>query len=522
MRMEEWKEKYGNQRPLKKVLEKIMKEIGAEMIERKPAFKDCVVSGTCLTDGCENKYKLITHSLVEVGPFCSFCKRFRKPLRENRQLLKDHRPDVYQSIIHCEIDKDLLTMGMNVVATYQCKEACSRCETHHVWSSTINKRNLPSKFGNCPFCSGNQLCPCMKEGEFRCYMCKKIKKDEERSPGNTRCRICTRMMNDGDKKKMIHYLWQRTSSIMKRCENKCGDLTEQHLMEKYENQGGLCFISGIPLALGTFHDWQISVERVVEKGGRYSNDNTVLICREFQSGSRQFTQEIWDDMCALILGAEEEQEDKEMLEELIQKEINTPTPKRRIERRTKKEMVPNEDGKRMCKDCKEWKAEEEMGHRRSVICKACRIVVRNKIKATFHGRLHYMYKTAEHGHVKRKLEFTITEHDLESVYLKQRGRCLYSKIPLEFSGQYQMSLERVDPKKGYLPDNIGLIVLGLNSSDWTRMQHEKDTRDGSSGWNREKLLSAVKQNPRTITPSPSSVLAVLQKLEEERNKFLQT
>ena len=108
------------------------------------------------------------------------------------------------------------------------------------------------------------------------------------------------------------------------------------------------------------------------------------------------------------------------------------------------------------------------------------------------------------------------EQDIENTYLKQHGRCLYSGIPLGFSGQYQMSLERVDPKKGYHPENIALIVLGLNVADWSRVQHEEDARDGSSGWNRNKLLWAVQQNPRQIIPKTSSVLEILEQLRLER------
>jgi len=512
--MEEWKQKYGNENPKKELLEKIIEEVGATIVKQNLSFKDNIVSGKCMFDGCDNQYEKTAKSLINWGgPFCDFCVRFRK---HTDKLIKNCRKDVYDSIVSCEIDKDLLTIGMNVVATFQCGEKCSRCETSHEWSSTINKRIVPSKFGNCPFCSGNRVCQCVQEDEFRCYICKKIKENKERHGDTTRCKLCARQMNDGDKKKMIHYLWQRTRAIMKKNKHKCGNLTERCLLEKYDNQEGRCYISGIEMALGTFHDWQISVERV-DENGPYSNDNVVLICREFQHGCRQYSREIWDEMCALVIGVQEE--DTETIDQMIREEIDTPDYELPLPPKPD-HPTTKEDGTRFCKYCQEWKALDEMAYKHSSNCKNCRKTRRDERKSTFHGRIHYMYMTAKEGHVKRKLEFTITEKDIEKTYLEQYGRCFYSKIPLGFSGQYQMSLERIDPTKGYIQGNIALIVLGLNVSDYSRVQHEDDQRNGSSGWNRTKLLWAVEQNPRRpIASKSSSVIDILEKLRMERQKL---
>lgn len=517
MKVEEWREKYGDQNPTKQVLEKIITEVDATIVKRDIVFAKQTVSGKCLSEGCENTYeKTVPYLLKGVGPFCDFCKRYKEPLKETQQLIKDSCPDVYNSIVQCDVDKDLLTIGCTTMATYRCGEQCTRCETPHEWSSIIRKRIEPSKFGNCPYCSGNRSCPCMKEGDFRCYICKRIKQEVERSGSTTRCKLCSRSMNDGDVKKVIRYLWQRTHSIMQRDQHKCGDLTEQHLHEKYVNQQGLCHISGIRMGLGTFINWQMSVERIVEKGGTYNNDNVVLICREFQHGSRQFSKDVWDDMCSLILGVEEE--DGEEIDRLIQQEMETPVYNLPVP--PKPNHSTTKDGKRFCKYCNEWKEVEKMAYQKASKCKICRKKGRDWQKATFHGRFHYLFQTAKHGHRKRNLEFTITEQDIEQIYLKQHGRCLYSKIPLAFSGQYQMSLERVDPKKGYIPENIALIILGLNTTDYTRIQHEDDERNGSSGWNENKLMWAVQQNRRQIIPKSSSVLDILKKLRDDREKII--
>lgn len=518
MKIEEWKQTYQHQKPKKELLEKIMKEVDAVIVKQGKCFYFHIVSGKCMFDECNNTYKKSVPYLIKRGgPFCDFCMRYRRPLKDTQHLIKTHRPDIYNTIVECEIDKDLLTIGSSTMATFQCGKNCSRCEKPHRWSSTIRRRILPSKFGNCPFCSGNRNCACIQENEFRCYLCKKIKQNEERAGSTTRCKLCSRSMNDGDKIKMIRYVWQRTHSIMKRKKKKCGDLTEQHLHCKYDEQEGKCYISGIKLALGTFHDWQLSVERVIQEGGQYSNENTVLICREFQNAPRQFSREVWDEICALVLGIEDEtNENIEMIDQLIQEEINTPQYELLLP--PKPDHPTTKDGKRFCKYCNEWKTNEEMAYQNASLCKKCRKHRRDQTKSTFHGRIHYLYKTAQFSHVKRKLDFTITETDIENIYLRQHGRCFYSRIPLGFSGQYQMSLERVDPTKGYIHDNIALIILGLNVGDWTRVKHQEDERDGSSGWNRKKLLWAVKQNPRPILPKTSSVLEILEKLKMDRQK----
>jgi len=515
MKMEEWKQQYADENPTKELLEKILKEVGAIMIKKAICFKDNIVSGKCMFDGCDNQYEKTAKSLlIWGGPFCDFCIRYKK---DTQKLIKDNRPDVYKTIISCEFDKDLLTIGMNVVATFQCGEKCSRCETPHEWSSTINKRIVPSKFSNCPFCSGNRKCACIKEWEFRCYICKKIKEDQERDGGTTRCKLCARQMNDGDKKKMIRYIWRNTHIIMKQNTRKNGDLTEQCLLEKYDNQEGICYISGIHMALGTFHDWQISVERI-DENSPYSNNNIVLICREFQHGCRQYSREVWDEMCALILGISNNIEDDHKIDEMIQSEIHTPNYNLPLPRKPE-HPTTRDDGKRFCKYCSQWKNQEEMAYKKASKCKECRKIERDKQKSTFHGRIHYLFRTALENHTRRNIEFAITEQDIESIYLKQHGRCHYSGIPLGFSGQYQMSLERVDPKKGYIPENIALIVLGLNVGDYSRVQHQDDQRNGSSGWNQKKLLWAVGQNPRPITPKSSSVISVLKTLRMERQNI---
>lgn len=95
-------------------------------------------------------------------------------------------------------------------------------------------------------------------------------------------------------------------------------------------------------------------------------------------------------------------------------------------------------------------------------------------------------------------EHSITIEDLYDQYLKQNGRYAYTNIPLTMSGFFQVSLERINVKKGYVKDNILLVITPLNVGYRSGMKKEDDDREGFSGWNREKLLYAVEQNPRVL------------------------
>jgi hypothetical protein len=57
----------------------------------------------------------------------------------------------------------------------------------------------------------------------------------------------------------------------------------------------------------------------------------------------------------------------------------------------------------------------------------------------------------------------------------------------------------------YIKDNILLILVSLNVGDWSVVKKDDDDREGFSGWNREKILWAVEQNPRYMVGQRVSV-----------------
>jgi hypothetical protein len=92
------------------------------------------------------------------------------------------------------------------------------------------------------------------------------------------------------------------------------------------------------------------------------------------------------------------------------------------------------------------------------------------------------------------LKCTITIEDLVGLYIKQQGRCYYSNVPFqyryipdgsEFDVLRQMSIERMNPKRGYEIDNICFCLLGLNTTDLSRIA--KYSNGGSCGWSKLKI-----------------------------------
>ena len=64
-------------------------------------------------------------------------------------------------------------------------------------------------------------------------------------------------------------------------------------------------------------------------------------------------------------------------------------------------------------------------------------------------------------------------------YIDQGGRCHYSNVPIypESHHPYRLSLERLNPMKGYSPNNIILIVIGLNGGVYGQFLNKNLTED---------------------------------------------
>lgn len=168
-----------------------------------------------------------------------------------------------------------------------------------------------------------------------------------------------------------------------------------------------------------------------------------MICLEFQHGRYQWDTELYRTFCSLYKGKTEASDDEK---DFIMQKIKGASRSKSF--RVRKIPVFSEE--------------------------------KNKSKSQYHALWRstlngYMYLLVNgaRGHIKERdmrrtaskridHSFEITVEDLYEIYCKQSGRCHYSGICMPISGPFQISLERIDPFKGYCRDNIVLICDVFN------------------------------------------------------------
>jgi hypothetical protein len=72
---------------------------------------------------------------------------------------------------------------------------------------------------------------------------------------------------------------------------------------------------------------------------------------------------------------------------------------------------------------------------------------------------------------------------LIELFREQKGLCYYSGIQLTTSGNWKVSLERLNVTVGYIKGNICLVCQEFNSTDRSASNPEAE---GCGGWSKEK------------------------------------
>lgn len=85
------------------------------------------------------------------------------------------------------------------------------------------------------------------------------------------------------------------------------------------------------------------------------------------------------------------------------------------------------------------------------------------------GWLRIRLRTATHGGARRGRHCSLTIADLETMFARSGGRCEVSGIPFDLSpmvarerNPFRLSLDRVDSRLGYTPDNCRLVCVAVN------------------------------------------------------------
>ena len=137
---------------------------------------------------------------------------------------------------------------------------------------------------------------------------------------------------------------------------------------------------------------------------------------------------------------------------------------------------------KVCTDCNislpltSFRKQDDKWYRNA--CKNCAFKHFNEnINSTPKTYLQHMLKRAMGNSQQRSLlgrtdagKCSIVIEHLLKLHEEQKGLCYYSKIPyvLNMGVDFQCSLERLDPTKGYVPDNITLVILELNGvNQWS-------------------------------------------------------
>lgn len=268
------------------------------------------------------------------------------------------------------------------------------------------------------------------------------------------------------------------------------EITPEDLEQKFEEQDGKCFYSGIPLQTDT-RAWRPSLERKDPSKG-YTYDNTVLCCVEFNSRCQWTPKEI-RRLVDMVLMKEQGRDHVEM------ETFDIAETKRRGWTKGEEKS----DGGNIlhkCMQCTEYKPASMFNKEISQGCKACRSKKSVDYRATPRVAMQQLVNRARYrtNNWKKKndprggdADFELSLDLLIKRYNKQGGRCAYSGLPFDFGTQRRKpSLEREDPLKPYTEDNICLIWMA-----WNTIDRAADTKHGvkpgdQQGWSKPKFLHA--------------------------------
>jgi hypothetical protein len=151
----------------------------------------------------------------------------------------------------------------------------------------------------------------------------------------------------------------------------------------------------------------------------------------------------------------------------------------------------------LCNRCDTWKKFSLFEKRGE--CKDCKAIINRNRRETWRGSFQKLLISAKQNCNKRKSRgregfdtMDLTLEDVVEMYVKQKGVCAYTGIPLTITGDWQMSLERMDVRVTYNKTNCCLVCLEMQSGDQRVKNKDMDVTTGCS-WTKEKF-NFVKAN----------------------------
>ncbi|KAG5187480.1 hypothetical protein JKP88DRAFT_243980 [Tribonema minus] len=259
------------------------------------------------------------------------------------------------------------------------------------------------------------------------------------------------------------------------------DLDHDFFHQQAYKQGDLCYYSKLPMAFKSLSDWQSSPERVDPALG-YTKDNVVLVCLEFNN-AKQWTFEMFQRTFVEahhLLNSND-------VSSIATSILTAPVMGRPgiLRQRMERRMIDDVEQKR-CNSCQEWFSSRE-----------CRLCIRAR-QVTPRAKMMTLVRGTRNSAVLRgnrgRSDAAVHALDLDALtdmYLAQQGLCYYSNMPLKFSGDYTLSVERLDTSKGYTRGNCVLICIEFQGNDHSVQGLGNEYRTGnhvrSGGWSKDKF-----------------------------------
>lgn len=467
--------------------------------------QQCKISFKCIKPSCQTHTERNLSSIIqrddimnEDGYLCmDCCHLVASSNRTDRKgtLLKDS--EFFNQLFEIPKCIDSLTIGSNWIAKFKCESCCPNCmKKHEYYETPIFSKCIDNS--GCGKCLHLNDCDCVNsELKFICLTCRNYLDTDLKDKNCNTCKMCRSKYNNGNVRLTISTLvsqtYKRTGQDGRKQKNS--ELTNDFVMQLYETQNKRCYYSNIPLGFTKFDDWKITIERLdIDKG--YLKDNVVLTCIEFQSGFRPWNKEKWNSFCInfdryqLPLTTAEITELNRLEEHDHVKQV-----KRVI-------YVDAEKNEKLCHRCgkiKNLTDDFTQSGLKNHSCKDCVSIYQKRMKHTLSGRLRTLWYSSWHNTKSRQskstvskrgdLTHTLTRDELLCMWKYQQGRCYYSNYPMNMTGDYQVSLERINNKLGYTKENCVLICLEFNVGGHEIYNLEEATN--SYSWNKEKVIQAV-------------------------------
>jgi hypothetical protein len=325
-----------------------------------------------------------------------------------------------------------------------------------------------------------------------CHICHETKLFTEFYSRCSECKNCTKQVSrtyrDGERGFFQILLNAARGRSKKRAgkgriEAGIFDLSIDDVNKLWTSQNGLCYYSKIPMSAYTCSDWRASLERLDDNIG-YINGNVVLCCLELNHRVKWTHEKI----ASLF---EPHHMDLTKINFNLEKKIKIVAPWVKI--------VENDEEFYECHYCAQIKELHEYGKDFRKGCKECaKRLIRERRLTPRYNLLELLTdakkttKTREKKSVNKFRDYTF-DLDFEflvDLFYKQGGMCAYSQMPLNFgpckTNDWTTSIERIDPLRGYVKDNVCLIAYEFNTPDYTCINKFDDT-NGSSAWTSEKF-----------------------------------